>query len=90
MAALKPEVVVDSQCVLGPLWHPLERDLYWIDIVMGNLLRYDPRTRIHEQVYQGELIGGFAIQTDGAAAVYGRGHSLLAPRGTLRGQPTSA
>lgn len=37
---------------------------------MGKLLRYDPKTRIHKQVYQGELIGGFAIQTDGALLLF--------------------
>lgn len=65
-------MIVDSHCVLGegPLWHPLEQKLYWIDITLGRLFRYDPRTHLYEQVYQGDVIGGFTIQSDGVLVLF--------------------
>jgi len=35
------------------------------------MYRYDPGTSIHEQVYDGELVGGFTIQSDGALLLFG-------------------
>lgn len=63
---------MDIQCVLGegPLWHPLEHKLYWVDIAMGRLFRYDPATHGHEQVYEGDPIGGFTIQADGSLLLF--------------------
>lgn len=63
---------MDSRCKLGegPLWHPLEHKLYWIDITLGQLFRYDPQARAHEQVYRGNLIGGFTLQADGAILLF--------------------
>ncbi len=42
--ATVPEPVVDYACDTGegPLWHPLEQRLYWVDIPRGRLFRYDP------------------------------------------------
>ena len=49
----------------GPLWHPDEQKLYWVDIPTGRLFRYDPATHSHEQCYQGDVTGGFTIQANG-------------------------
>lgn len=67
------ELIADYQCVTGegPLWHPGERRVYWVDIPAGRLFRYDPRTDTHEQVYQTDVIGGFTIQEDGALLLFG-------------------
>jgi D-xylonolactonase len=64
---MHPELIADYQCVTGegPLWHPDEGRLYWVDIPTGRMFRYDPATGQHEQCYQGDSIGGFTIQADG-------------------------
>lgn len=67
-----PELIADYGCVTGegPLWHPTERRVYWVDIPAGRLFRYDPGTSEHEQCYQGEVVGGFTIQADGALLLF--------------------
>ncbi|MEZ4731449.1 MAG: SMP-30/gluconolactonase/LRE family protein [Caldilineaceae bacterium] len=65
-------VIADYQCVTGegPLWHPEEKRVYWVDIPQGRLFRYDPQHGGHEQVYAGEPIGGFTLQADGALLLF--------------------
>jgi D-xylonolactonase len=65
-------LVADYQCVTGegPLWHPDEQRLYWADIPRGRLFRYHPATGRHEQCYEGEPVGGFTIQADGALLLF--------------------
>ena len=43
---MKPEIVLDIKCKLGegPLWHPLEKKLYWLDILEGIIYQYNPET----------------------------------------------
>lgn len=69
---IAPELVADTHCVIGegPLWHPLEQRLYWVDIPQGQLYRYDPAAGSHEQVWEGDPIGGFTIQQDGALLLF--------------------
>ena len=69
---MEPELIADYQCVTGegPLWHPTEQRLYWLDIPKGRIFRYDPATGQHEQVHEGEAIGGFTIQADGALLLF--------------------
>ncbi len=62
----------DCICGEGPLWHPLEHKLYWADINTARIFRYDPATDRHEQVSQGEPLGGFTIQADGKLLLFGR------------------
>ena len=71
---MESELIADYQCVTGenPLWHPLEQRLYWLDIPTGRMFRYDPATGQHEQFYQGEVVGGFTIQPDGALLLFMR------------------
>jgi sugar lactone lactonase YvrE len=54
----------------GPLWHPDEQRLYWCDIPTGRIFRYDPATGVHEQCYDGDIVGGFTIQADGALLLF--------------------
>ena len=69
---MEPELIADYQCKVGegPLWHPLEKRLYWTDIETGRMFRYDPASRKHEQFYSGEVVGGFTIQADGALLLF--------------------
>ncbi|MCM8750030.1 SMP-30/gluconolactonase/LRE family protein [Thermomicrobiaceae bacterium CFH 74404] len=67
------ELIADYGCVVGegPMWHPLEQCLYWLDIPMGKLFRFDPASGKHEHVYEaGEAIGGFTVQADGSLLLF--------------------
>ena len=65
---MEAELVVDYQCHLGegPLWHPTEKCLYWLDIPRGMVLVYDPSTKTHHVAYEGEPVGGMTLQADGS------------------------
>ena len=69
---MKPELIADYQCVIGegPLWHPGEKRVYWTDISMGRMFRYDPANEVHEQIYEGDVVGGFTIQEDGSLLLF--------------------
>ncbi len=83
----KSEQVVDCRCHTGenPLWHPLERCLYWTDIPRGRIFRYFPETGRSEQCYDGEPVGGFTVQADGALLLFmARGAVAVWNAGRLR------
>jgi sugar lactone lactonase YvrE len=69
---VEPELIADYACVVGegPLWHPGEQRLYWTDIPTGRMFRYNPAASTHEQCYEGEVVGGFTIQADGALLLF--------------------
>ena len=69
---MEPELIADYECVTGegPLWHPDERRLYWLDIPKGRIFRYDPASGEHEMCYEGDFVGGFTIQADGALLLF--------------------
>lgn len=69
---VEPELIADYQCVTGegPLWHPGERRVYWVDIPTGRMFRYHPASGAHEQWYAGDVVGGFTIQDDGALLLF--------------------
>ena len=71
-SATEPELIADYWCETGenPLWHPMERRLYWCDIPNGRIYRYDPLSRLHEQCYEGRVVGGFTIQADGSLLLF--------------------
>ncbi|MBW4043879.1 MAG: SMP-30/gluconolactonase/LRE family protein [Acidobacteria bacterium] len=82
----EPELIADYACETGenPLWHPLERRLYWTDIPRGRLYRYNPADGSHEQCYQGRPVGGFTIQPDGSLLLFmDRGTIALLRDGAL-------
>src|ERR1017187_981024 len=66
------EFIADFACEIGenPLWHSMERRLYWTDIPTGQLFRYDPADGTCERCYQGRPVGGFTIQADGALLLF--------------------
>ena len=69
---VSPKLLIDrrSQNAEGPFWHPIEQRLYWTDIPAGQLFCYDPTTQAHEQVYAGEPVGGFTVQSDGSLLLF--------------------
>lgn len=69
---MQPELVADYHCVTGegPLWHPMEKRLYWSDIPQGRIFRLNPYTRVHQQIYDGRVVGGFTIQRDGSLLLF--------------------
>jgi D-xylono/L-arabinono-1,4-lactonase len=66
----------DCICGEGPLWHPLEKRLYWVDITTGRMFRYDPVSGKHAKVYEGETIGGYTVQADGKLLLFQRNGSV--------------
>jgi D-xylonolactonase len=69
---MEPEVLADEACHTGegPLWHPAQQALYWVDIPDGELYRYDPGQEEHELVHEGRPIGGFTIEADDTLALF--------------------
>lgn len=69
---MEPELIADYACECGenPLWHPTQKRLYWTDIPTGRLFRYDPAAGTHEPCYEGEVVGGFTVQADGALLLF--------------------
>ncbi|MFB6073837.1 MAG: SMP-30/gluconolactonase/LRE family protein [Haloarculaceae archaeon] len=65
--------VADTHCHTGegPLWHPDEAVLYFVDIPAADLYRYDPADGSRERVLDAEgAIGGFTIQESGALLLF--------------------
>ena len=84
---MKPEMIADYQCDCGegPLWHPGEKLLYWLDIPRGRIFRYDPATGEHEQYFEGAPMGGISFQADGGLLLFGeRGSIRLLRDGALK------
>jgi len=71
---MQAELIADYECRCGegPLWHHAEQRLYWADIARGRMFRYDPGSGRHEMFYEGEAMGGFTIQEDGALLLFGK------------------
>lgn len=63
----KIELVLDIPCETaeGPLWHPGEQALYWLDIPKGRMFRLDPSSGNHKTIFEGEVVGGATLQEDG-------------------------
>ncbi len=80
----RPELVADCHCHTGenPLWHPLERCLYWTDIPRGRLFRFDPQTGKDELCYSGSPVGGFTVQADGSLLLFMEGGAIAKWRGS--------
>lgn len=66
------ELLADYACKCGenPLWHKLEKRLYWTDIETGRLFWFDPATGKHACCYTGSRVGGFTFQPDGSLLLF--------------------
>ncbi|MBN2022215.1 MAG: SMP-30/gluconolactonase/LRE family protein [Pirellulales bacterium] len=69
---MQPEPIADYACQTGegPLWHPAEKRLYWLDIPRGRIFRFDPATGAHEICHEGGVVGGMTLQADGALLLF--------------------
>lgn len=62
----------------GPLWHPAEQALYWVDIHAGQVQRFDPETGSHDTFNVDRTVtalgirqaGGFIVATQNGFAVW--------------------
>ncbi len=69
------QLIANYRCRIGenPLWNPLDKRLYWLDIPSGTIYRYDPAHEQHEPYFRGEVTGGFCLQADGSLLLFGVG-----------------
>ena len=69
---MQPELIVDYKNIVGegPLWHPVEKKLYWADIMGGKIYRYDPASEKHDLFWEGKILGGFTFQEDGTLLLF--------------------
>ena len=79
---MQAELIVDlaNRVGEGPLWHPTERKLYWVDIPAGTIYAYDPASGDTVPYFESGIgIGGFTIQADGSLLcfTYGGGIAVL-------------
>ena len=63
----KVEHVCASQAELGegPVWHPDENVLYFLDITQGCLYRFDPLSAQHSKQYLGVVVGSMGVRAGG-------------------------
>lgn len=75
----QPRLLVDCACDVGenPLWHPVEKRIYWVDIPRGRVHRHDPATGRTEAFDHGAAIGGFTIEADGALLLFMAGGAVM-------------
>ncbi|GIT15596.1 MAG: hypothetical protein CM1200mP37_1770 [Chloroflexota bacterium] len=63
-----PKIIADYMNIVGegPIWHALDKLLYWVDIVRSQIFWYNPINHSHGLFFQGsENIGGLTIQEEG-------------------------
>lgn len=60
-------IAADAGCELGenPLWDADQQCVYWEDIPVGKIYRFDVATQKFAVIHQGEPVGGFTIQENG-------------------------
>ncbi|HEY60110.1 MAG TPA: SMP-30/gluconolactonase/LRE family protein [Anaerolineae bacterium] len=56
----------------GPLWHPNEYKLYWVDILGEKIQRYDPQSFAYEQFTVGEPISVIGLREKGGFIAAGK------------------
>ena len=67
-----PQLLIDLPCKTGegPLWHPDEKRVYWLDIPAGMIYRCRLDGSEFEEFAAGAEVGGFTIQTDGSLLLF--------------------
>jgi D-xylono/L-arabinono-1,4-lactonase len=70
---IEPMIIANIKSIIGenPIWHPLEKKLYWLDIPVGIIYRYDPKSNTVEKIVERNcVVGGFTIQEDGSFLLF--------------------
>lgn len=70
---VEPAIVTNIRCSIGenPIWHPLEKQIYWLDIPIGVIYGYNPKNGIAKKIFEGDCaVGGFTIQEDGSLLLF--------------------
>ena len=57
-------------CGENPLWDEKKRVFYWTDIEAGEMYAWSESTGQHQRIYQGDKVGGFTLEADGALAIF--------------------
>ncbi|NLG98989.1 MAG: SMP-30/gluconolactonase/LRE family protein [Chloroflexi bacterium] len=65
MVELEHLVASQSKLGEGPVWHPQEQALYWLDILQGRLHRYDSYSHGHVVVELGMVVSAMGIRQNG-------------------------
>jgi sugar lactone lactonase YvrE len=84
---IRAELVLEARAGHGegPVWHPTEHTLDWVDIMAGGLHRYDPRADRDQVIDVGQPIGAFAPrQSGGYVLALEHGFGVLEPSGEVR------
>jgi len=64
---VQPEVVADCSCLLGEgiVWDAANNNIYWIDILPGDIHRYNIIMGAHTVFNTGQMIGAIALRRSG-------------------------
>jgi D-xylonolactonase len=75
------EALANAHCNTGenPFWIPETRQVLWTDIPNGRLFRFDVATGQWRQFYDGEIVGGFTLQSDDSLLLF-RDHNIAVLR----------
>ena len=49
----------------GPVWNPIEKNIYWTDIYGGKLFKNNPERKSNEVIHDGVQVGGFRFNESG-------------------------
>src|SRR3954468_4310536 len=66
-ASLSYEVVVPHSCLLGegPVWDSINRSIYWVDILNGNIHEFTPSRNKYRKIRVKDMVGAVALCTNG-------------------------
>jgi len=64
---MKIECVFKTDSIIGegPIWHPDEKVLYWVDIAGKKIHSYDPRSKHHKNYLLPEIVTSLALRKKG-------------------------
>jgi len=83
---LVADVVLDGHAEVGegPTWDPLRQRLWWVDIPLGAIHRFDPKNGRDHVVYAGQPVSAVAIRQRGGLVLAVRDGFAVLDKGQLR------